>query len=73
MTLRDGAEIILPAIEDIIADRLGQHAVSSGDDAMLHQAKVLYALAEDLDRDYLEIRIREEGGDSALLGLFDGE
>jgi hypothetical protein len=73
MTLRDGAEIILPAIEDMIADRLGQHAVSSGDDAMLHQAKVLYALAEGLDRDYLEVRIREEGGDPALLGLSGGE
>lgn len=71
ITVRDDASIVLPAIEDMIADRLGQHAVSGGDDAMFEQAKALFTMAEGLDVTYLQRRIREEGGNPALLGLHD--
>ena len=69
MRVRDGATVVLPAIEDIIADRLGQHEVSQGDMSMLEQAKALYTIAQDLDVTYLVRRIEEESGNPALLGL----
>ena len=54
----------------MIADRLAQHAIaSSTDTSRLDQAKALYALAHDPDRDHLVKRINEEGGDPALIGL----
>lgn len=71
ITVRDGGAIVLPAIEDMIADRLGQHEASTGDDAMLEQAKALFMMAEGLDATYLLRRIRDEGGNPALLGLHD--
>ena len=62
--------IILPAIEDLIADRLGQHAVATGtEDSRLRQARTLFQMAEQIDTAYLVRRIGEEGGDPALLGL----
>jgi hypothetical protein len=62
--------IVLPAIEDMIADRLGQHAVAPlSDDSRLRQARALLKLAEKPDIDYLIRRIWDEGGDPALLGL----
>lgn len=69
LMVRDGNAIVLPAIEDMIADRLGQHEVAGGDMAMLEQAKALFTMAEGLDGIYLIRRIREEGGNPALLGL----
>jgi hypothetical protein len=63
-------EIALPSIEDMIADRLAQHAVSiPTDDSRLQQARYLFRLAEGLDISYLYRRMIEEGGDPALLGL----
>lgn len=62
-------EITLPPIEDMIADRLGQHAVASPTDtSRLQQAQALFLLAETLDKDYMLNRIVAEGGDPALLG-----
>lgn len=69
MWVRDGSVVVLPAIEDIIADRLGQHEISQGDTSMLEQAKLLYTIAQDLDVKYLVQRILEEAGNPALLGL----
>lgn len=69
LTVCEDAAIVLPAIEDMIADRLGQHEVTSGDTSMLEQARALYALAEGLDLDYLYRRIVEESGNPAHLGL----
>lgn len=69
LTVRGDAAIVLPAIEDMIADRLGQHEVAGGDMSMLEQARALYALAEGLDLDYLYRRIVEETGNPAHLGL----
>lgn len=69
--VHDDAAIVLPAIEDMIADRLAQHEVAGADASMLQQAKALYALASDLDIDYLYRRIVEEAGNPAHLGLSD--
>jgi hypothetical protein len=69
LTVRDGGAVVLPAIEDMIADRLGQHEVAGGDLSMLAQARALYALAESLDLAYLYRRIIEESGNPAHLGL----
>lgn len=52
----------------MIADRLAQHAVASPtDDSRLRQARSLFALLGDLDKDYSFERIRYEGGDTSLL------
>lgn len=60
--------LTLPAFEDLIADRLGQHAVAgSGDDSRMHQAQMLLAMAKSVDMDYLQRRVNEEGGDLGLL------
>lgn len=69
LIVSEDAAIVLPAIEDMIADRLGQHEVAGGDRSMLHQARALYALAEGLDLAYLYRRIDEESGNPAHLGL----
>ena len=69
LLVRDGSALVLPAIEDMIADRLGQHEVSGGDTSMLEQARALFALAEGLDFAYLIRRIVEESGNPAHLGL----
>jgi hypothetical protein len=62
------SEITLPAIEDLIADRLGQHAVASPtDDSRLRQARSLFLLGQDIDLAYLRRRVTEESGDPALL------
>jgi hypothetical protein len=69
VSLSSPEEIALPSIEDMIADRLGQHAVSSPtDDSRLRQARALFVLAKSIDVAYLQKRIDEEGGDPALLG-----
>jgi hypothetical protein len=65
-----GGAITLPSIEDLIADRLGRHAIASKtDDSRLQQAVWLFRLADQIDRDYLLKRIMEEGGDPDLLPL----
>jgi hypothetical protein len=68
LRLRAHGEATLPAIEDMIADRLGQYAVASPtDQTRLMQARALFNLAESLDMAYLKRRVEEEGGDPALL------
>lgn len=68
VTLEPGKSLVLPAPEDLIADRLGQHAVASASDpSRLEQARALAALAVALDREYLRRRIIEDGGDPAAL------
>jgi len=63
-------ELVLPSVEDLIADRLAQHSVASPtDNSRLNQAKALFALAPSCDRDYLLRRIIEEGGDPSLIGI----
>lgn len=67
LDVREGS-LVLPCVEDLIADRLGQHAVASrGDASRLLQARALLRMAQHVDRHYMERRIREEGGDPSLL------
>jgi hypothetical protein len=54
----DGAVAVI-AVEDMIADRMGQFASGTAPD-MLAQARTLFALHPDADPGYLERRIREE-------------
>ncbi len=50
------------AVEDLIADRMGQYASGAAPE-MLGQAQALVRLSPDLDRAYLDRRIREETHD----------
>ena len=47
------------SVEDLIADRMGQHASGTVRDR-LDQARILLGLHPDAEMDYLERRIREE-------------
>jgi hypothetical protein len=70
LEVREGNSIVLPAIEDLIADRLAQHNVASkGDSSRLFQARALLRMAKEVDRHYLIRRIEEEGGDASLLEI----
>lgn len=51
--------IAVIAVEDLIADRMGQYASGTAVE-MLGQARALYLLSEQLDLTYMERRIREE-------------
>lgn len=68
--MREGHELVLPAFEDMIADRLAQHAIASlSDDSRLRQARMILTMAKDIDMHYLERRVAEEDGDLNLLDL----
>lgn len=47
------------ALEDMIADRMGQYASGTAPE-LLRQARTLFGLYPDADLDYLESRIRYE-------------
>lgn len=65
---QDG-RIAVIAVEDMIADRMGQFASGSAPE-MFGQAHILFTLSADLDLDYLDRRIREETiGDHGLSTL----
>ena len=55
------------SVEDLIADRMGQYASGSAPE-MLGQARMLVRLYPNLDRAYLEERVREE-----TLGSYGAE
>jgi len=62
------ASIVLPPVEDLIADRLAQYGAGpASEQEMLLQAQEMRRLARSLDLEYLHKRIREEGGDPDLL------
>jgi hypothetical protein len=64
-------EIAVLAIEDIIADRMGQFASGSANE-MREQARRLFILHNQADLDYMEQRIRyESGGDYGVADLKD--
>lgn len=59
------------SVEDIIADRMGQYASGAAPE-MLAQARALYRLYSDADRDYMTARIRyETAGDLGIEALHD--
>jgi hypothetical protein len=64
-------EIAVLAVEDIIADRMGQFASGSANE-MREQARRLFILHNQADLDYMEQRIRyESGGDYGVADLKD--
>ncbi len=70
LRLTDDAAVAFPAVEDLIADRLGQFAASNSlDRQMLEQAKLLKDLALSIDDAYLRRRVIEETGDPSAIGL----
>jgi hypothetical protein len=62
---------IIP-VEDVIADRLGQYVAEHRRIALLNQARLAYRLATELDRAYLDRRIRHETAGELSLAEFDG-
>ena len=65
---RNNHSLTLPPFEDLIADRLGQHAIApSTDDSRLRQAQMLLTMAKSIDLHYLEKRVHDEGGELRLL------
>ncbi len=58
-------------VEDLIADRLGQYASGSAR-AMLGQATALFAIYNQLDRAYLDQRIREETHGDHGIEILEG-
>ncbi len=59
----DGSRIIVIPPEDVIADRLGQHAAAPATDrTQLALARMVYSLAERLDETYLLHRVQNETG-----------
>ena len=66
ITLEPDGTIEVLSVEDMIADRVGQYASGTARDR-LDQARALFALFPDVDRAYLEKRIRyESAGDHGL-------
>lgn len=62
-----GGHIRFPIVEDLIADRMGQFAANqAGSCDMRAQAVLLYRLASEIDRSYLDDRIK-----ASTLGEFD--
>jgi hypothetical protein len=57
--LGEDGEAAVISVEDMIADRMGQYASGTAPD-MLDQARGLFILHADADRDYMERRIRQE-------------
>lgn len=67
-----GTCVAFPPIEDMIADRLGQHeSEPGGRPDMLEQARLLFILAGDIDKAYLEKRVGEECLDPGTLNLLE--
>jgi hypothetical protein len=67
LELEAGSAVVLPAVEDLIADRLAQYESNRLDPSRLHQAELLFQVAEKINMDYLKKRVAEEGGDTTLL------
>ncbi|MFA7431423.1 MAG: hypothetical protein WCZ23_14790 [Rhodospirillaceae bacterium] len=64
----ENGSILVPPIEDMIADRMGQDtSAPRGVPMMREQAVALYKLAENLDLDYLDKRIRQESANEHKL------
>lgn len=59
IAVQDGEQFAVIAVEDLIADRMGQYHSGTAPE-MLQQAKILFSLYKDADRSYMERRIREE-------------
>ena len=69
LDLHPDGEVFVLAVEDIIADRMGQYASGTAPE-MREQARRLFMLHDQADLDYMEKRIRyESGGDYGVADL----
>lgn len=67
----DGQSFAIIAVEDLIADRMGQYASGTARDR-IDQARALFRLHPNMDLDYLEKRVRQESsGDHGIEALRD--
>ncbi len=67
--LMPGQSFVVISVEDLIADRMGQYASGTAPDR-IDQARALFRLHPDVDRAYLDRRIREESfGDHGIEDL----
>ena len=67
--VEDSPDLVVLSVEDMIADRMGQYASGTARQ-MLGQTRELYNLPIELDRDYLDRRIREGSvGDCGIEDL----
>lgn len=66
----DGTAAVL-SVEDMIADRMGQYASGTASD-MRDQALSLFVLHSDMDRAYLDRRIRYESAGDYGIGDLEG-
>jgi len=71
ISIGDEGEIAVISVEDMIADRMGQYASGTARDR-LDQARLLLRLNPDVDKVYLDRRIREESsGDYGVSDIED--
>lgn len=71
--IADGSFVPMLPPEDIIADRMGQYSANPrhGHD-LLAQARMVFLLLEpQIDRDYLEIRLRHETSNEIGMAAFE--
>lgn len=67
----DSRVLVIP-VEDVIADRLGQYAANPATGhALLRQAALAWSLAPEIDRPYLDKRIRTETVETLDLARFE--
>lgn len=69
--LGDDGEAAIVSVEDMIADRIGQYASGTAPE-MLGQARGLFTLHPDVDRDYMDKRIRHESAGDHGLAILQG-
>jgi hypothetical protein len=72
VTIGPGSQVLVIPVEDVIADRLGQYAANpAGSRALLRQAVLACSLAVEIDRSYLDARIKTETVGTLDLARFD--
>ena len=72
VTIDPGSRVLVIPVEDVIADRLGQYVSNpAGSRDLLRQAVLAWSLADEIDRAYLDARIRTETLDTLDLARFE--
>lgn len=72
VTIDPESPVLVIPVEDVIADRLGQYVANpAGSRALLRQAVLAWSLADEIDRAYLDARIRTETIDTLDLARFE--
>jgi hypothetical protein len=67
-----GSQVLVIPVEDVIADRLGQYTANpAGSRALLRQAVLAWSLAVEIDRSYLDARIKTETVETLDLARFE--